>query len=57
MTRHVWTSVLCDADGCTDGVSETSPNAREVAKRKGWVLARRKGATVDLCPAHKGGAR
>lgn len=58
MTRHVWTSITCDTEGCTDAVAETTPNARRVAKAQGWVLVRRNGHTVDLCPAHKnGGAR
>jgi len=53
MTRHVWTSVTCDADDCKEMAVSQDANARQVAERQGWVLTRRGGRPIDLCPAHK----
>jgi hypothetical protein len=55
MTRHIWTSVTCDADDRKEMVVSQDANARQVAERQGWALTRRSGRPIDLCPAHKNG--
>lgn len=54
MTLYRRTAVGCDAEGCEEMVVDDGTEARLIARRQGWVLVRRKGRQVDLCPAHKG---
>lgn len=54
--------VVCDREGC-EAVLELPASARpgtstvRVLERAGWVRERYSRAQVDLCPAHKNGAR
>lgn len=57
MSHHKRSAVTCDNTArCGEVVIDDGPDALRVAKARGWVRARRDGRTIDLCPAHKGGA-
>lgn len=57
MSLHIRTAITCDHSmGCKEMVLDDDKNARRIARAQGWVLVRRGGHTLDLCPAHKNGA-
>lgn len=54
MTFHKRTAVSCDSSpDCREMAISDGADALAVARIRGWVRVRRKGVTVDLCPAHK----